>query len=175
MTKSVTRATLSPPIHVGLKSTDTIPWVQVNTMSHCQYHESMSIPRVLVNSKILSLYDKFMSIPWVLFNTMSPCLPHESLLISRILVRNTEILICEIHFWRKKQKQNYRNTFSAIQKYTLKKYKLKEYRNTNINIKNTNYRNIEIITVKLLNYGWTFELMVHFGIKGELLNYRWTF
>ena len=47
---SCIRATLGPLVRVWFRSTDTIPWVWVNTMgvvntmSQCLYHESMFIP-----------------------------------------------------------------------------------------------------------------------------------
>ena len=82
-----------------------------------QYYESMSLPWVLVNTKILSPYHEFMSIPWVHVSTMSPCLYHESLSIPMVLVRNTEMQITEIQTYN-------------LQIYKLKTYKLQKYRNT---------------------------------------------
>ena len=62
MKKSRIRARLGPLVLVWFKSTNTIPWVQINTMSHCQYYESMSIPWVIVNTKSTRLYIESMFI-----------------------------------------------------------------------------------------------------------------
>ena len=57
--------------------TISIPWVLVNTMCPCLYHDSMSIPRVHVNTISPCLYYESISIAWVLVNSMHPCLYNE--------------------------------------------------------------------------------------------------
>ena len=76
---------------VLFRSTNNTPqvWVDtmgfVNTICPCLYHESMSVPWIIVYTMSLCLYHMSMSIPyesisvtWVLVNFMRPCLTSRS-------------------------------------------------------------------------------------------------
>ena len=59
----------------------SIPWVFVNTMSPFLYHESMSKPWFHAYTMSPCLYHKSDSIPWVHVYTMSLCQIHASISI----------------------------------------------------------------------------------------------
>ena len=87
----------------------SLPWVLANTMSPFLYIESMSIPRVHVNT--ISIDHESMSIPWVLVNSMHPCRYHESFPIIwvNVYTLSQEMQNIEINKWQK-------YTFSEIEK-----------------------------------------------------------
>ena len=60
--KSRIQTTLGPLLLVWFKSSDTISWVQVSTMTSSLHHESWSIPWFQVNTNIPSLYDESKSL-----------------------------------------------------------------------------------------------------------------
>ena len=147
------RETLCPLVCVLFRSTNTIPWVWVITMSQCIYNESMSIPWVHVFTMSLCLYHESMSIPWVHVCTRILILYHESMSIPGVFVKsmlpflyhekysfqiyintinkNKEILISELQKYNLQIyiNTNYSNT--EIQNTKLKKYNLQKFRNTN--------------------------------------------
>ena len=127
----------------------------------CQYHESMSISRVHVNTISPCLYHGSMSIEWVLVNFMHACLYHESFPVipwvkkvnlqkerknyGKTIFRNTE------KKWQEYRNRLYRTT--KIQATEIQKYRNKNYRKTEIQItkgKNTNckYKKIQITELK---------------------------
>ena len=59
------RATLRPLVGVWFKSTDTIPSVQVCTMSPSLCHEPKSVPWAKIYTMSISLYNKSNSITWI--------------------------------------------------------------------------------------------------------------
>ena len=77
--KSRIRVTLSPLVCVWFRSTNSIPWVLVNTMG-------------VVNTMSPFLYHKFLSIPWVLVNTMSPCQYHKTMSIPWVIINSKRYL-----------------------------------------------------------------------------------
>ena len=92
--KSCIHATLGALACVWFKSTDTIPRVQVNTMSQCLYLESLSIPWVHVYTMSPCQCQESKYIPWDHVFTKSSCQYPDSMSIANVKV------------WRKVHKKN---------------------------------------------------------------------
>ena len=144
------RVTLGPLVPVWLRSTNTIPWVWVNTMG-------------VVNTMGLCLFYESMSVTWVHVYTMIQEISNtEKTILHKFyfqkyrntIFRNTEIYIITIHQYKV---QKYGNTSTEIvEKYKWQKYKHISYRNTSFkttSIKLQKYRNTNY---RITNY-WSAE------------------